>query len=49
MNTTDIFEGTYIEAAGNSYTDDPVGIAWVTFDSTSGSKGTATPRIVVGE
>ena len=24
------------------------GIAWVTFDSTSGTKGSATPRIFVG-
>lgn len=41
--------GTYIEAAGSSYTDDPVGIAWITFDSTTGTKGSATPRIFVGE
>ncbi|KAF5317019.1 hypothetical protein D9611_004002 [Ephemerocybe angulata] len=32
----------------NDYNTDKVGIAWVTFDSTSGSSGVATPRIFVG-
>ncbi|TVY88107.1 Xyloglucanase, partial [Lachnellula willkommii] len=40
--------GTYIQDASSEYTADPVGIAWVTFDSTSGATGTATPRIFVG-
>jgi len=40
--------GTYFQNSSSSYTSDPVGIAWVTFDSTSGTKGTATPRIFVG-
>ncbi|TVY47674.1 Xyloglucanase [Lachnellula occidentalis] len=40
--------GTYVQDASSSYTADPVGIAWVTFDSTTGTKGTATPRIFVG-
>lgn len=40
--------GTYFQNASSSYTSDPVGIAWVTFDSTSGTKGSATPRIFVG-
>jgi len=30
------------------YNSDLIGLAWVTFDSTSGTKGTATPRIFVG-
>ncbi|KZP32381.1 carbohydrate-binding module family 1 protein [Athelia psychrophila] len=30
------------------YNSDLTGIAWVTFDSTSGTSGTATPRIFVG-
>ncbi|OKL62946.1 hypothetical protein UA08_01766 [Talaromyces atroroseus] len=34
--------------ASSTYTSDPVGIAWVTFDSTSGSEGSPTPRIFVG-
>ncbi|KAH9944442.1 uncharacterized protein BXZ73DRAFT_87336 [Epithele typhae] len=42
--------GTYIpdptDASG--YNSDIVGLAWVTFDSTSGTSGTATPRIFVG-
>jgi hypothetical protein len=40
--------GTYFQDASSTYTSDPVGIAWVTFDSTSGSKGSPTPRIFVG-
>ncbi|EIN14753.1 hypothetical protein PUNSTDRAFT_48495 [Punctularia strigosozonata HHB-11173 SS5] len=30
------------------YNNDPIGVSFVTFDSTSGSSGTATPRIFVG-
>ncbi|KAG6813089.1 hypothetical protein H0H92_014148 [Tricholoma furcatifolium] len=30
------------------YNSDIIGIAWVTFDQTSGTSGTATPRIFVG-
>lgn len=30
------------------YNNDKTGITFVTFDSTSGSSGTATPRIFVG-
>lgn len=40
--------GTYFQDSDSTYDSDPVGIAWVTFDSTSGSKGSATPRIFVG-
>ena len=40
--------GTYFESTENEYTSDIVGLAWVTFDSTSGVKGSATPRIFVG-
>ncbi|KAF5377695.1 hypothetical protein D9615_005239 [Tricholomella constricta] len=42
--------GTYIPDASDSsgYNSDKVGIAWVTFDKTSGSSGSATPRIFVG-
>jgi xyloglucan-specific exo-beta-1,4-glucanase len=32
----------------SGYNSDKVGIAWVTFDSTSAVSGTATPRIFVG-
>ncbi|PWY84996.1 xyloglucanase [Aspergillus heteromorphus CBS 117.55] len=46
--TSFTWTGTYVEDASLEYTDDPVGIAWVTFDSTSGSAGSATPRIFVG-
>jgi xyloglucan-specific exo-beta-1,4-glucanase len=41
--------GAYVQDSSSAYTADPVGIAWVTFDSTSGSKGSATPRIFVGK
>lgn len=41
--------GTYVQDATSEYTADPVGIAWVTFDSSSGTKGSATPRIFVGK
>ncbi|KAF3909634.1 hypothetical protein AA313_de0207094 [Arthrobotrys entomopaga] len=42
--------GTFVPNPNDSSSlnRDIVGIAWVTFDSTSGSKGTATPRIFVG-
>ncbi|KAJ3479843.1 hypothetical protein NLI96_g8779 [Meripilus lineatus] len=42
--------GTYIPDSSDSsgYNSDKVGISWVTFDSTSGSSGKATPRIFVG-
>ncbi|KAL0580288.1 hypothetical protein V5O48_001705 [Marasmius crinis-equi] len=42
--------GTYIPDPSDSsgYNSDKVGIAWVTFDSTSGTSGKATPRIFVG-
>ncbi|RXW14751.1 hypothetical protein EST38_g11104 [Candolleomyces aberdarensis] len=42
--------GTYIPVPGdtNDYNTDIVGIAWVTFDSTTGTSGSATPRIFVG-
>lgn len=42
--------GTYIEDPSDStgYESDIVGIAWVTFDPTSGTSGTPTPRIFVG-
>ncbi|VDB99838.1 unnamed protein product [Peniophora sp. CBMAI 1063] len=43
-------KGTYVPDASDTsgYNSDPIGVAWVTFDSTSGSSGTATPRIFVG-
>jgi len=42
--------GTYIPDSSDTsgYNSDIVGITWVTFDSTSGTSGTATPRIFVG-
>lgn len=40
--------GTYFENSSSSYTSDPVGIAWITFDTTIGTSGSATPRIFVG-
>ncbi|TFY77051.1 hypothetical protein EWM64_g6961, partial [Hericium alpestre] len=44
------FLGTYIPDPTDTsgYNSDKIGVAWVTFDSTSGSSGTATPRIFVG-
>lgn len=30
------------------YPSDSIGIAWVTFDQTTGTRGSATPRIFVG-
>jgi xyloglucan-specific exo-beta-1,4-glucanase len=46
--TAFIWTGTYIENSTSSYTSDPAGIAWVTFDTTTGTSGSATPRIFVG-
>ncbi|KAJ3506061.1 hypothetical protein NLJ89_g7083 [Agrocybe chaxingu] len=42
--------GTYIPNPSDSsgYNSDRVGLAWVTFDQSSGSSGRATPRIFVG-
>lgn len=42
--------GTYVVDATDTsgYNSDPLGIAFVTFDSTSGSPGSPTPRIFVG-
>ena len=42
--------GTFIPDPSDTsgYNNDKIGVAWVTFDSTSGSKGKATPRIFVG-
>lgn len=42
--------GTYIQDSSDSrgYNSDIAGISWVTFDSTSGTAGSATPRIFVG-
>ncbi|KAF3918304.1 hypothetical protein ABW21_db0205033 [Orbilia brochopaga] len=42
--------GTFVPnpSDSSSYNRDIVGIAWVTFDPTSGAKGSATPRIFVG-
>jgi hypothetical protein len=42
--------GTYVPDASDTsgYSSDKIGIAWITFDSTSGASGTATPRIFVG-
>ncbi|KAK0473162.1 hypothetical protein IW261DRAFT_1658654 [Armillaria novae-zelandiae] len=42
--------GTYVPDPTDTsgYNSDIIGISWVTFDSTSGSSGSATPRIFVG-
>ncbi len=42
--------GTYIEDPSDArgFASDIVGISWVTFDSTSGTAGSPTPRIFVG-
>ncbi|TFK40979.1 hypothetical protein BDQ12DRAFT_710849 [Crucibulum laeve] len=42
--------GSYIADPSDTsgYNSDKVGIAWVTFDQTSGASGKATPRIFVG-
>ncbi len=46
--TSFIWVGAYFADSGSVYTADIDGIAWVTFDSTSGTSGSATPRIFVG-
>jgi hypothetical protein len=46
--TSFIWVGTYFADSSSVYTADIDGIAWVTFDSTSGTSGSATPRIFVG-
>lgn len=45
-----LMAGTYAPDPNDAtgYNSDPIGVAWVTFDSTSGSSGTATPRVFVG-
>ncbi|KXN89852.1 Xyloglucanase [Leucoagaricus sp. SymC.cos] len=42
--------GSFIPDSSDSsgYNSDRIGIAWVTFDKSSGSSGSATPRIFVG-
>ena len=42
--------GTYIHGPSDTsgQTSDIIGISWITFDSTSGTAGMATPRIFVG-
>ncbi|KJA29887.1 carbohydrate-binding module family 1 protein [Hypholoma sublateritium FD-334 SS-4] len=42
--------GTYVPDPTDTtgYNSDIIGISWVTFDKTSGSSGSATPRIFVG-
>lgn len=42
--------GTYVQSPGDSsgYGSDIMGIAWVTFDSTSGSSGSGSKRIFAG-
>ncbi|KAF8898537.1 hypothetical protein BD779DRAFT_1666368 [Infundibulicybe gibba] len=42
--------GTYVPDPTDTsgYNSDKIGIAWVTFDKTSGTSGKATPRIFVG-
>ncbi|RDW90553.1 putative endoglucanase [Aspergillus mulundensis] len=40
--------GTYFQDSSSTYTSAVVGLAWVTFDSTSGQSGSPTPRIFVG-
>lgn len=44
------FQGTYIPDPSDvgGLNGDKIGIAWITFDSTSAVRGTATPRIYVG-
>ncbi|KAL4756940.1 putative endoglucanase [Aspergillus foveolatus] len=46
--TSFTWTGTYFQDSSSTYTSDIVGIAWVTFDSTSGSSGSPTPRVFVG-
>lgn len=46
----DFYIGTFIPnpADVGGLDGDIIGISWITFDSTSASRGTATPRIYVG-
>ena len=49
--TTNLYQiGSYIVDPSDSsgYNSDKIGIAWVTFDSTSGKVGGATSQIFVG-
>lgn len=48
MTFLTFWSGTYFQSTENEYTQATQGLAWVTFDSTSSTKGTATPRIFVG-
>ncbi len=45
-----LFAGTFVADPTDTtgYNNDIMGLAWVTFDSTSATNGTATPRIFVG-
>lgn len=49
MATTDIL-GAYVPDPTDTsgYNSDIIGVSFVTFDTTSGSSGSATPRIFVG-
>nr|WP_230986927.1 X2-like carbohydrate binding domain-containing protein [Cohnella fermenti] len=40
--------GTYIQNPDLDYGNDPVGLAWITFDKSTGSSGNATQTIYVG-
>ena len=42
--------GTYVPDPTDTtgYNSDPIGLAWVTFDPSSGKSGSPTPRIFVG-
>ncbi|KAG8955411.1 hypothetical protein FRC04_008762 [Tulasnella sp. 424] len=40
--------GTYVQDPSNEYSADKIGLAWVTFDGSSSSSGSATKRIFVG-
>lgn len=40
--------GNYVQDPSNEYTSDIVGLAWITFDKTTGSAGQATQTIYVG-
>ncbi|WP_240036835.1 X2-like carbohydrate binding domain-containing protein [Paenibacillus amylolyticus] len=40
--------GNYVENPANEYTSDIIGLAWITFDETSGSAGQASQTIYVG-
>ncbi|WP_440118779.1 X2-like carbohydrate binding domain-containing protein [Paenibacillus sp. QZ-Y1] len=40
--------GTYVQDPSNEYTSDIIGLAWITFDKSTGSAGQATQTIYVG-